>query len=152
MTPPRSQSPSQQAAAHQRLWQAFEPPIGSMPLRTQTMQKQVKFVHPGIRTRAFRFAFEYATRQGRPRVTVVHNMSTLPRSDGLFVEVAQRVARDYPAIQTDVMWAGRACNELLRDASAFSVILTPNLYGVYLGAILSGLVGTLPPLIASKLE
>ncbi|KAJ1529868.1 hypothetical protein ONE63_006600 [Megalurothrips usitatus] len=103
--------------------------------------ESMKVVTADASERVARFAFEYARAQGRHRLTVVHNKATLPRSDGLFADVALAVGAEYPDVAVDVMSAGRCCAELLRDAAPFGVVLTPNLYGVYLGAILSGLVG-----------
>ncbi|XP_026278345.2 isocitrate dehydrogenase [NAD] subunit gamma, mitochondrial-like [Frankliniella occidentalis] len=103
--------------------------------------ESMKVVTAAASERVARFAFEHARGQRRPRVTVVHNKATLPRSDGLFVDVALAVGSEYPEVDVDVMSVGRCCADLLHDATPFSVVLTPNLYGVYLGAILSGLVG-----------
>jgi len=94
--------------------------------------------------RVVRYAFEYALRYGRKKVTVVHKANILKLSQGLFLDTARAVAKEY---------AGRvACDERIVDAAAmqlvmrpesFDVIVTTNLFGDILSDQISGLVGGL---------
>jgi isocitrate dehydrogenase (NAD+) len=94
--------------------------------------------------RVIRYAFEYAVRHGRKKVSLVHKANILKYTSGLFLEIGQEIAKEY---------AGRvACNDLIVDNAAmqlvlkpeqFDVIVTTNLFGDILSDEISGLVGGL---------
>ncbi|HTR55226.1 MAG TPA: isocitrate/isopropylmalate family dehydrogenase [Kofleriaceae bacterium] len=93
--------------------------------------------------RIVRYAFEYARRHGRKKVTIVHKANILKMSNGLFLETGREVAKSYPDI---------ACDDLIVDATAmkmviaperFDIIVTMNLFGDILSDLAAGLVGGL---------
>lgn len=94
-------------------------------------------------TRIAEYAFEYARRHGRRKVTVVHKANILKMSNGLFLECAREVARRYPEIQAEEMIVDACCMKLVLDPTRFDVIVTMNLFGDILSDLCAGLVGGL---------
>lgn len=93
--------------------------------------------------RVARFTFELARRHGRKRVTVVHKANIMKLSDGLFLEVCRRIAREYPDIQYDEAIVDATAMQLVLDPHQFDVLLMENLYGDILSDLASGLIGGL---------
>ncbi len=98
-----------------------------------------------------RFAFEHARQHKRKRVTAVHKANIMKLSDGLFIDCAQRVARDYPDIQYDERIVDAACMQLVMHPERFDVMLLPNLYGDIVSDLCAGLVGGLGVVPAANL-
>lgn len=94
-------------------------------------------------TRIARFAFEYARRHRRRRVTAVHKANIMKLGDGLFLECARAVAREYPEIQYDERIIDAACMHLVMHPERLDVLLLPNLYGDIVSDLCAGLVGGL---------
>jgi isocitrate dehydrogenase (NAD+) len=93
--------------------------------------------------RIVRFAFDLAVKRGRRKVTAVHKANILKLSDGLFLEVARDVARDYPRIEFQEYIVDATAMRLVVDPSAFDVLVMENLFGDILSDLTSGLVGGL---------
>ena len=93
--------------------------------------------------RIARFAFETAQRQGRRRVTCVHKANILKLSDGLFLKTCTEVAGEYPDLEFDDCIVDAAAMKIVRDPSAFDVLVMENLFGDILSDLTSGLVGGL---------
>jgi isocitrate dehydrogenase (NAD+) len=93
--------------------------------------------------RIVRYAFELARSQGRRRVTAVHKANILKLSDGLFLEVARRVARDFPDIEYDEAIVDATAMRLVMDPRAFDVLVMENLFGDIVSDLTAGLVGGL---------
>ena len=93
--------------------------------------------------RIIRFAFETARRYRRQRVTAVHKANILKLSDGLFLDVARRVRRDYPEIEYDESIIDATAMRLVLDPSAYDVLVMENLFGDIVSDLTSGLVGGL---------
>ena len=93
--------------------------------------------------RIVRFAFDLAQKQGRRKVTAVHKANILKLSDGLFLEVAKRVARDFPDIEYEETIVDATAMRLVLDPSAFDVLVMENLFGDIVSDLTSGLVGGL---------
>jgi isocitrate dehydrogenase (NAD+) len=91
--------------------------------------------------RVIRFAFDYARRRGRKKVTIVHKANIMKRSDGLFLRVGREVAEGYPEIVCDQIIADNACMQLVRDPSRFDVLVAQNLFGDLISDLAAGLVG-----------
>jgi isocitrate dehydrogenase (NAD+) len=91
--------------------------------------------------RVFRFAFEYARTQGRRRVTAVHKATVMRRTDGLFVEAGQTIAREFPDISFDALAVDALALKLVRRPEEFDVLVAPNLYGDILADLAAGLAG-----------
>ncbi|HHY32733.1 MAG TPA: isocitrate/isopropylmalate dehydrogenase family protein [Firmicutes bacterium] len=93
--------------------------------------------------RIARAAMEFARREGRHRVTCGHKANIMKFSDGLFLDCARAVARDYPEIQFDDWIIDALCMQLVMAPESFDVLLLPNLYGDIVSDLASGLVGGL---------
>jgi isocitrate dehydrogenase (NAD+) len=93
--------------------------------------------------RISRFAFGLAARTGRRRVSAVHKANIMKMTDGLFLECARKVARDYPAIEYDEIIIDNLAMQLVREPERFDVLLLENLYGDIISDLCAGLIGGL---------
>jgi isocitrate dehydrogenase (NAD+) len=93
--------------------------------------------------RIARFAFEYARRRKRLKVTAVHKANIMKLTDGLFLESARQVAKDYPDIVFDDKIVDNLCLQLVLEPTQFDVLLLSNLYGDIVSDLCAGLVGGL---------
>ena len=93
--------------------------------------------------RIIRSAFEFARTQNLKRVTCVHKASVLRVSDGLFLGVAQQIAREYHDIEFENMNVDACCMALVRHPQDFEVIVAPNFYGDIVSDLATELVGGL---------
>ncbi len=93
--------------------------------------------------RIVRYAFETAERLGRKTVTAVHKANILKLSDGLFLEVAKRVAREFPEIRYEESIVDATAMKLVIDPNAFDVLVMENLFGDIVSDLTSGLIGGL---------
>jgi isocitrate dehydrogenase (NAD+) len=87
------------------------------------------------------FAFEYARVHGRRKVTCVHKANIMKFSDGLFLSVAQKVAKNYPDIQFEDAIVDNLCMQLVTKPERYDIIVLPNLYGDIVSELCAGLVG-----------
>jgi isocitrate dehydrogenase (NAD+) len=93
--------------------------------------------------RIVRSAFDYATENGRRKVTAAHKANIMKFSDGLFLEVARRVAEDYPDIEFEDRIIDNLCNQLVSRPEEYDVIVLPNLYGDIVSDLGAGMIGGL---------
>lgn len=93
--------------------------------------------------RIVRFAFEYALKNGRRKVTAVHKANIMKMTDGLFLETAREVAREYPDIEFEERIVDNMCMQLVQKPQLYDVLVTPNLYGDILSDLAAGLIGGL---------
>lgn len=93
--------------------------------------------------RIVRFAFEMARQKGFKKVTAVHKANILKSTSGLFLQVAQTVARDYPDIAFNDCIVDAACMKLVLQPHQFQVMVTTNLFGDIISDLCAGLVGGL---------
>src|SRR6185312_2344724 len=94
--------------------------------------------------RIVRYAFEYAARHGRKKVTLVHKANILKFSQGLFLDTGRMVARDYAgSIALEERVVDAMAMNLVLHPERFDVIVTTNLFGDILSDQISGLVGGL---------
>jgi len=105
--------------------------------------ESLKIITEKASTRISRFAFEYARRTGRKRVTAIHKANIMKLSDGLFLESSRNVAREYTDISYDERIVDAACMQLVMRPEKFDVLLLPNLYGDIVSDLCAGLVGGL---------
>lgn len=103
----------------------------------------VKRITRGGCERIARFAFEDMRKLGRKRLTVAHKSNVLKLTDGMFLKVAQEVARDYPDIELDNRVIDALCMELVIKPETFDGLLLQNLYGDIVSDLGAGLVGGL---------
>ena len=93
--------------------------------------------------RIVRAAFEFAQKFGRKKVTVVHKANVVRATDGLFLETAREVARDFPGIQMDDANIDAMCMWLLKNPFNYDVLVAPNLYGDVISDLCAQMVGGL---------
>jgi isocitrate dehydrogenase (NAD+) len=93
--------------------------------------------------RIVRYAFDYARQQGRKKVTAVHKANIMKFTDGLFLQQARRIAREYPDIQFEDRIVDNMCMQLVQKPELYDVLVLPNLYGDILSDLAAGLVGGL---------
>ena len=89
------------------------------------------------------YAFEYAKANGRRSVTAIHKANIMKFSDGLFLEVARDVAKQYPEIEFWDTIVDALCMQLVQRPEQFDVLVLPNLYGDIISDLCAGLIGGL---------
>ncbi|MGX8834442.1 isocitrate/isopropylmalate dehydrogenase family protein [Amedibacillus sp. YH-ame6] len=94
-------------------------------------------------TRIIRDAFEYAVANDRKKVTCVHKANILKMSDGMFLDIFQEIAKEYPSIISDDKIVDNVCMQLVMRPETFDVMVMPNLYGDIVSDLTSGLIGGL---------
>jgi isocitrate dehydrogenase (NAD+) len=105
--------------------------------------ESLKIITEKASTRIARFAFEYAIKHGRRRVTAVHKANIMKLSDGLFLECFRRVAAEYAEIRADERIVDALCMDLVLKPESYDVLLLENLYGDIVSDLAAGLVGGL---------
>jgi isocitrate dehydrogenase (NAD+) len=103
----------------------------------------IKMITPEGSRRIVQFAFEYARKNGRKLVTAVHKANIMKYSDGLFLHVAQEVAKDYPDIEFNDRIVDNMCMQLMQKPELYDVLVMPNLYGDIVSDVVAGMVGGL---------
>jgi isocitrate dehydrogenase (NAD+) len=101
----------------------------------------VKSISEGGSERIVRFAFDQARRGGREKVTAAHKANIMKFSDGLFLDVARRVAVQYPDVVFEDRIIDALCMQLVRSPERFDVLVLPNLYGDIVSELGAGLTG-----------
>src|SRR5467141_3200738 len=105
--------------------------------------ESIKIITEKASTRVSKFAFEYARREGRKKVTAVHKANIMKLSDGLFLECFRNVSKDYPNVVADDKIVDNLCMQLVTDPKQFDILLLENLYGDIVSDLAAGLVGGL---------
>ena len=90
-----------------------------------------------------RFAFDYARKYHRRKVTAVHKAIIMKFSDGLFLSVAREIAGEYRDIEFEDRIVDNMAMQLVQKPQQYDVLVTPNLYGDILSDLCAGLVGGL---------
>jgi isocitrate dehydrogenase (NAD+) len=103
----------------------------------------IKMITESGSRRIIKYAFEYARKYGRKKVTATQKANIMKFSDGLFLSVAQEVAKDYPDIEFQEALVDNLCMQLVRRPQEYDVIVAPNLYGDIISDLCAGLVGGL---------
>src|SRR3954465_12711323 len=95
-------------------------------------------------TRIARFAFEYATKNRRKKLTVFHKANIMKLTDGMFLNAARRIYEDeYPNIEYEEVIIDAGCMKLVQNPDRMDVLLMENLYGDLVSDLCAGLVGGL---------
>jgi isocitrate dehydrogenase (NAD+) len=105
--------------------------------------ESLKIITEKASTRIARFAFEYARKFGRKRVTAIHKANIMKLGDGLFIDSARKVSHDFTDITYDERIVDAACMHLVMHPEKLDVLLLPNLYGDIVSDLCAGLVGGL---------
>ncbi|MEO8285324.1 MAG: isocitrate/isopropylmalate dehydrogenase family protein [Chloroflexota bacterium] len=93
--------------------------------------------------RIVEFAFKYAEENARRKVTAVHKANIMKATDGLYLRVAEEVAREHTDIQFEHVIVDNMCMQLVQKPDLYDVLVLPNLYGDILSDLCAGLVGGL---------
>jgi isocitrate dehydrogenase (NAD+) len=93
--------------------------------------------------RIVQFAFDYARRNGRRKVTAVHKANIMKFSDGLYLNVAREVAAENDDIEFDDRIVDNMCMQLVQRPEEYDVLVLPNLYGDVLSDLCAGMIGGL---------
>jgi len=93
--------------------------------------------------RIIRFAFEYARKNNRKKVTGVHKANIMKYTDGLFLDVFKRIAAEYPDIASEDRIIDNMCMQLVQKPELYDVLVLPNLYGDIISDLAAGLIGGL---------
>jgi isocitrate dehydrogenase (NAD+) len=105
--------------------------------------ESIKVITEKASTRIARYAFEFARREGRKKVTAIHKANIMKLSDGLFLDCFRNVAKDYPEIEADDKIVDNACMQLVMRPEQFDIMLLENLYGDIVSDLCAGLIGGL---------
>jgi isocitrate dehydrogenase (NAD+) len=113
--------------------------------------ESLKIITERASTRIARFAFTYARRHRRRKVTAIHKANIMKLGDGLFLDSARAVAREFPDIAYDEKIVDATCMHLVLRPEQFDVLVMPNLYGDIVSDLCAGLVGGLGVVGAANL-
>jgi len=106
--------------------------------------ESIKIITRAASQRIARYAFEYAVRNGRRKVTAVHKANIMKLSDGLFLESCQQVAAEYDGrVAFEDRIVDNMCMQLVQKPELYDVLVLPNLYGDIVSDLAAGLVGGL---------
>ena len=106
--------------------------------------ESIKIITRAASQRIARYAFEYAVRNGRRKVTAVHKANIMKLSDGLFLESCQQVAAEYEGrVAFEDRIVDNMCMQLVQKPDLYDVLVLPNLYGDIISDLAAGLVGGL---------
>jgi isocitrate dehydrogenase (NAD+) len=101
----------------------------------------VKQISESGAERIARFAFDWAEGHGRALVTASHKANIMKFSDGLFLEVARRVAAEHPDVAFEDRIIDALCMQLIQTPERFDVLVLPNMYGDLVAELCAGMVG-----------
>ncbi|MBR6756552.1 MAG: isocitrate/isopropylmalate dehydrogenase family protein [Peptococcaceae bacterium] len=102
-----------------------------------------KIITRGASERIVEYAFQYAQKMGKKKVTAIHKANIMKLTDGLFLNCAKEVAAKYNDIQFNDKIIDAACMDLVLNPASYDVLVAPNLYGDILSDLASALVGGL---------
>jgi isocitrate dehydrogenase (NAD+) len=106
--------------------------------------ESIKIITRAASQRIARYAFEYAIRNQRRKVTAVHKANIMKLSDGLFLESCQQVAAEYEgSVGFEDRIVDNMCMQLVQKPELYDVLVLPNLYGDIVSDLAAGLVGGL---------
>lgn len=105
--------------------------------------ESIKIITRKASTRIAKFAFDYAVKNNRKLVTAVSKANICKLSDGLFLECAREVAKEYPQIEYKEILVDNLCMQLVQKPEQFDVLVLPNLYGDIVSDLCAGLIGGL---------
>ena len=106
--------------------------------------ESLKIITEKASTRIAKYAFDYARKNGRKRITAVHKANIMKLSDGLFLDCCRKVAEEHKgAVTYDELIVDNTCMQLVLDPTPFDMLLLENLYGDIVSDLCAGLVGGL---------
>ena len=105
--------------------------------------ESIKIITRKASERIAKFAFDYAVKNNRKEVCVVTKANICKLSDGLFLDSARKIAKDYPTIAFREVLVDNCCMQLVQNPNQFDILLLPNLYGDIVSDLCAGLIGGL---------
>ena len=105
--------------------------------------ESIKIITRKASMRIVKFAFDYAVKNNRKMVTAVTKANICKLSDGLFLNCAREVAKDYPDINYNEVLVDNVCMQLVQNPEKYDVLVLPNLYGDIVSDLCAGLIGGL---------
>ena len=107
--------------------------------------QSIKLITKKASERVLRFAFQYAEDVGKRKVRAVHKATIMKMSDGLFLNTARNISKDFPNVEFDAELLDNTCLKIVTDPTPYSdkVLVMPNLYGDILSDMCAGLIGGL---------
>ena len=105
--------------------------------------QSLKVITERASKRIARFAFEYAKKKGRHKVSAAHKANILKVSDGLFLETCRAVAKGFPEIEYEEIIIDNLAMQLTMRPERFELLLLTNMYGDIISDLCAGLVGGL---------
>lgn len=103
----------------------------------------IKAISKTASRRIIKFAFEYAKKYGRKKVTLVHKANIMKFTDGLFLEEGRNLSKEYSEIDFEDKVVDNMCMQLVQKPELYDVLVLPNLYGDIISDLAAGLVGGL---------
>lgn len=110
---------------------------------TPGVSQAIKVVTEKASLRISKWAFEYARKHGRKKVTLVHKANIMKVSDGMFLDAFEKIALDYPDIIAENKIVDALCMNLVMEPTQFDVLLLGNMFGDIVSDLAAGLVGGL---------
>lgn len=105
--------------------------------------ESIKVITKKASLRIAEFAFNYAVKNKRKKITAIHKANIMKLSDGLFLDCARKISKKYPKIEYTEMIVDNACMQLVLRPHQFDILLLENLYGDIISDLAAGLVGGL---------
>ena len=103
----------------------------------------VKIITRGASVKISKYAFDYAVKHNRNEVCAVTKANICKLTDGLFLDCAREISKNYPQINYREILVDNCCMQLVQNPNRFDILLLPNLYGDIVSDLTSGLVGGL---------
>lgn len=103
----------------------------------------LKYISEHGSERIVEAAFQYAKEHGRKKVTAAHKANIMKYSDGIFLDVARKVAERHPEIEFEDRIIDNLCNQLVSRPEEYDVVVMPNLYGDIVSDLGAGMIGGL---------
>jgi len=113
--------------------------------------ESLKIITEKASLRIARYAFGWAQREGRKKISVIHKANIMKMSDGLFLRCAQQAAAEHPQIEHEELIVDNTCLQLVMRPETFDILLLENLYGDIVSDLCAGLVGGLGLVPAANL-
>jgi len=111
--------------------------------KEKTEAEAIRLITKSACERIIKFAFDYASKEGRKKVTAIHKANILKFTDGIFLEVARDVAENYPEIEFEDRIVDNMCMQLVTKPENYEILVTTNLFGDIISDLCAGLVGGL---------
>lgn len=107
------------------------------------VSQSIKVITALSSSRIARWAFEYALKSGRKKITVGHKANIMKLSDGLFLDSAVAISKEFPEVEFNDRIIDNLCMQLVMDPHQFDILLLSNLYGDIVSDLVAGMVGGL---------